>query len=66
MSIKERFYDTLWFYDNHSKDDETKNTLIRDSFYYIEDLEAQVMNLEAQVMDLEIEVDFMKGEVPWC
>ncbi|MCS4486356.1 hypothetical protein [Staphylococcus americanisciuri] len=56
MSAKERFYDTKWLFENHFKDDETKDMLIRDALDYIE-------GLEAQVRDLEITIEAMDEEV---
>ena len=66
MSIKERFYDTKWYYDNHSKTVKMKNRLILDAVYYIEDLEAQVRDLEAQVRDLKLTVEDADEEDWWC
>ncbi|HEC2148452.1 TPA: hypothetical protein R1940_001333 [Staphylococcus delphini] len=46
MKTEERYYGTKWRYDNHFKDDETKETLINDAGAYINELEEVVYRLK--------------------
>lgn len=52
MSHKERYEDTKWRYENHFKDDDTKESLINDADHYIKSLEQEKEELEIKLEEL--------------